>query len=75
MSDASMELMHELLKNIQSTLSEHSKQFEEVKEFCISIREDIHGVRGDLLRHERAFASLESDVERIKARLDLVDQE
>ena len=36
-------------------------------------RDDIHGVRGDIRRQERAIASLEHDVERIKHRLDLVD--
>ena len=39
----------------------------------IIIREDINGVRGDLIRHERAFAVLESDIDRIKTRLDLSD--
>lgn len=68
-----MELMHELLKKIQKTQSDHSENFRDIKENLIALREDVHGARGDVLRQEKALASVEADLDRIKVRLDLRD--
>jgi hypothetical protein len=73
MTDADMKLMHEILKKLQDgqariieTLADHSQQF-------IAIRDDIHGVRGDVLRLERSIAETKVRLERIERRLELVD--
>ena len=73
MADASNELMLEILKKIQSDISDVKKGQFDLKEAILGTRDDIHGVRGDIRRQERAIASLEHDMERIKIRLDLVD--
>lgn len=44
-----------------------------LKNGIISVRDDIHALRGDIRRQERAFASVEVDINRIKARLNLSD--
>ena len=66
-------LMLELAKDTNSRPRKIEEEVKELKGLNISIREDINSVRGDLLRHEKAFAVLEVDMDRIKARLDLVD--
>jgi hypothetical protein len=45
----------------------------EMKDGMISLRDDIHALRGDARRQERAIASVESDIDRIKERLTLSD--
>lgn len=67
------ELMYEVLKKIQTTQAEHSHYFREIKESLLALRNDMHGTRGDVLRQEKALASVEVDIDRIKARLDLND--
>lgn len=71
MSEVTNEIIYEVLKSIQSTLSNHGHQLKELKDSGIAIREDILGVRNDLLRHEKALATLEAEVDHIKNRLDL----
>ncbi|MBZ0141640.1 MAG: hypothetical protein K8H87_18010 [Pseudorhodoplanes sp.] len=45
----------------------------DLKTTVLALREDVNGLRGDILRQERAFAAVEVDIDRIKARLDFTD--
>lgn len=67
------ELIYEVLKNVQTSIARLETGMQELKHGQINIRDDIHAVRGDVLRHDKALASLEIDMERIKHRLDMVD--
>lgn len=69
----SNELIYDVLKNMQSSISKIENNMQELKQGQINIRDDIHALRGDVLRHDKALATLEIDVDRIKHRLDLVD--
>jgi hypothetical protein len=73
MTETSLELMHNVLKQIQATLAdikstqaEHSRQF-------IRVREDINSLRGDDLRREAMQAQMDVRLERIETRLNLHD--
>ena len=66
-------LLLDLAKDSNNRLRKMEEDIKDLKGDQIIIREDINGVRGDLIRHERAFAVLESDIDRIKTRLDLSD--
>ena len=73
MNDVTNELLLEILKRIQSDVSDIKKTQQELKQGQIALRDEVHALRGDVLRQERAIASLETDMDRIKHRLDLVD--
>ena len=73
-AQVTMELVYEVLKKLQQGQADLATGLRDVKESIISLREDVHGTRGDLLRHEKALAALESDIGRIKVRLDLRDR-
>ncbi len=70
---ATNELMLEILKTLQADSKATRGDIRDMRDSMISMREEMHGLRGDLLRQERAIASLENDIDRIKVRLDLVD--
>ncbi len=69
----SNELLYEILKNLQVGISRMEINLTELKQGQINIRDDIHALRGDVLRHDKALAMLEVDIERIKHRLDMSD--
>ena len=73
MTETSNELMYGVLKQVQEgqarilgTLADHSEQL-------IGIRDDIHGVRGDILRLERGIVETKVRLERIERRMGLVE--
>lgn len=73
MTEVTNELMYEVLKAIQSqlvnvndTLADHTDQF-------LRVRNDINELRKDDLRIESMQAKMESRLERIERRLNLVD--
>ena len=73
MSDITNDLMYEVLKQLQTgqaeiktILADHTRQL-------LPIREEINSLRGDDLRHESLYASMDSRLERIVRRLDLND--
>ena len=74
MADDPQELILDILRSIRADMSDMKGDLRELKEGQISIRDDIHALRGDLRRHERAIAAVENDIERIKTRLDLVEE-
>lgn len=67
------ELILDHLRHIREEIGALKAGQKELKEGQISIRDEIHSIRGDFLRQERAIAALESDFDRIKTRLDIVD--
>ena len=71
--NASMELMHELMKQMHGSLARIEKDTGELKQGQIRIRDDLNTMRGDDLRLERMIAELDSRLERIEKRLDLVE--
>jgi septal ring factor EnvC (AmiA/AmiB activator) len=58
--------MRASLEQIKTTLADHTHQF-------IRIREDVHSLRGDVLRHDEHYARLEVRLEKIEKRLGLID--
>lgn len=73
MTKVTNDLLYEILKRVQADLAELKNGQRDLKEGQIAIRDDIHAARGAILRHERALATMEADIDRIKFRLDLSD--
>lgn len=67
------ELLLEVLKRIQQDNVDLKRMVKDVKDNVISVREDVHSLRSDILRQEKALATVEVDVDRIKNRLDIID--
>jgi archaellum component FlaC len=67
------ELMYELLKQIQGDVSHLKTAVHELKQGQIRIRNDIHELKGDVLRLEQSNAGIEIRLDRIEKRLDLVE--
>jgi len=74
MVDDPQELILEHLRAIRGDIKLLQDGQGELKAGQLAIREEVHGLRGDVLRLERGLATVETDVDRIKNRLDLVDQ-
>lgn len=73
MVDDPHELILEHLRYIRGRVEATDEAVGEVKISLTSLRQDVHSLRGDILRQERALAAVEVDLERIKSRLDLTD--
>lgn len=71
MAEATNELILEILKSLQQDNVAIKRGIADIKQNIISARDDIHSLRTDILRQEKALATLEVDVERIKVRLDI----
>ena len=67
------ELLLEVLKQLQSDNVDMKRSLQYLKQSVLSVRNDVHSLRSDILRQEKALAAVEVDVDRIKTRLDLVD--
>ena len=74
MDNNQVELLFEHLRHIRERVDSTDTAIRDVKQMVISLRSEVHSLRGDILRQEQALAGVESDVDRIKARLDIVDQ-
>ena len=61
------------LRAIRGTVGELKNDNIEIKASLNSLRVEVNALRNDILRQERALAAVEVDVDRIKARLDIVD--
>ena len=68
------ELIFDVLKKLQEDNIDVKRLINNVKENVMSTRNDIHTLRSDILRQEKALAAVEVDVDRIKNRLDIIDQ-
>lgn len=74
MSDENTDnLILEILKVIQLDLSELKGGNRDIKQEIISLRKQIHNMQGDTLRQEQTIASIHLELDRIKSRLNLVD--
>jgi hypothetical protein len=69
----SNELLFEVLKQVQGSLSEVRATLGDVVAQIIRVREDINNLRSDDLRRERVQAQMDVRLERIEARLSLND--
>jgi len=65
------ELILEHLRSIRTKIDGTDTAVRELKSAVLALREDVNGLRGDILRQERALAAVEVDIDRIKTRLDL----
>ena len=72
MADEPINLVLEHLKRIQADISDLKTSVGELRVGQLSLRDDIHAIRGDLLRHEHLLASLDSGLRRVETRLELV---
>ncbi|MCP5108450.1 MAG: hypothetical protein GY950_34010 [bacterium] len=69
----SMELMHALLKQIRVDISSVKDNVQDLKQGQIAIRDEIHGLKGDVLRIERSNAAIEVRLDRIEKQMGLVN--
>jgi hypothetical protein len=61
---------HELILDFLRRFDERQARFEEILR---DFKQGQIAIRSDILRQERAIASVEADIDRIKVRLDLSD--
>lgn len=73
MTEEPHQIILDFLRAIRSRIDDIQADVHDIKQTIISLRTEVHGLRGDLLRQERAIAGIETDMDRIKARLDLDD--
>jgi septal ring factor EnvC (AmiA/AmiB activator) len=73
MAEVTNELLYEVLKKLQTDMSEVKKTLSDHDQQFIALREQLHAVHGDILRIERQGASFSHPLERIEQRLQLVD--
>ncbi len=73
MVDDPHEIILEHLRHLRSRADSTDLAVRDLKTAVLALREDVNGLRGDILRQERAFAAVEVDIDRIKARLDLTE--
>jgi septal ring factor EnvC (AmiA/AmiB activator) len=73
MTEVTNELLYEVLKKLQSDMSEVKKTLSDHDQQFIALREQLHAVQGDILRIERQGVSFSHRLERIEQRLQLVD--
>ena len=74
MADEPTNLVLDHLKRIQADISDLQGSVGELREGQLSLRDDVHAIRGDLLRHEHILTSLDNRLRRVETRLELVDQ-
>lgn len=73
MTQITNELIYEVLKQLQSGLSEIKSAQTDQNRQLIRIREDINSLRGDDLRRETMQAQMDTRLQRIENRLNLSD--
>ena len=69
----SNELLYEVLKNIQADISTLKKMRSEMREGFAASRSHMQASQKDAIFFEGRLISVESDIEKIKKRLDLLD--
>jgi hypothetical protein len=67
-------LIYEILKDVQARLAHWEGMREEVREGFASIRAHMATQHGDAAFLERPVIELERDMDRVKRRLELVDE-
>ena len=74
MVDDPYEIILEHLRSIRADITDLKNDTRALKQGKIAIRDEIHNLRGDFLRQERAISALETDMDRVNRRLDLSDE-
>ena len=62
--------MFEMLKQIQTDLSELKEMRHEMREGFASIKSHITGLVGDVFSHERRILNIEDELLRLKSKID-----
>ena len=73
MTDEPHNLILDHLRAIRGELKALQHGQQDLKNEMISLRQEVHNLRGDSLRRDQSIAGLEVSIERIKSRLDLSD--
>ncbi len=73
MAEVTNELLYEVLKQLQTDISEVKKTLSDHGFQLIRIREEINTLRGDDLRRESIQAQMDHRLERIERRIGLVE--
>jgi predicted nucleic acid-binding Zn-ribbon protein len=71
MSDVSGELIYELLKRVHSDVAALKEGQRDLRQDMISVRNQIHGLQGDVNALRATTSNLEIRLDRIETRLDL----
>ena len=73
MAKVTNDLIYEILKDIQTRLSHVEENTRDLVKGQLRIRKDVNDLRGDIIRHDENFAQIESRLDRIEKRLNLVE--
>ena len=73
MVDDPEEIILPMLRKMYSSLDEAKEERRELKVMVVQLREEVNGLRTDILRQDRSIAGIDLKLERIEKRLDLVD--
>lgn len=80
MPETSLELMHEVLKEIRTgqerltqTLTDNGHQFAALRKQIHGVEGQIHTLHGETLRYDERFDQIERRLDRIEKRLGLTD--
>jgi septal ring factor EnvC (AmiA/AmiB activator) len=73
MAEVTNELLFEVLKKIQGDVVHIKARVDDHDQQFIALREQLHGIQGDILRLERQGANFSHRLERIEQRLQLVE--
>jgi hypothetical protein len=73
MDEITTELMYEILKSTQATVTEIKATQTDHSRQLLRIREDINSLRSDNLRIETMHAAMDTRLQRIERRLNLTD--
>jgi hypothetical protein len=73
MADTTDNLVLDHLRALRADTADVKSAIQDLRDGQIGIRAQLHALQGDLLRQERTLAAVQVDLDRIKARVDLVD--
>ncbi len=73
MTEVTNELMHEILKDLQSRADRHETLLRDIAHGQLRLREDLHNFHGDSLRLEAQVAALTVRLDRIESRLSIAE--
>ena len=63
----------EILRRLRADISELKQGQRSIREEIIGVRQQLHTMQGDILRQEADMAGVSVKLDRIHARLDLVE--
>jgi len=69
--EASMDLMHDILKTIQGDITTIKHDTRELKSSVTHIHENLHTMDGRLLNFQRSIYHMQSEIERILDRIGM----